>query len=406
MKGIIVAGTLLAVVFGVATAFAAVGAAAPVNTSAPVVSGQPYVGKTLTSTTGGWQNSPASYAYQWVRCDENGNRCVQISGATSKTYTPTSADVNHTLESWVTATNSAGTAGPVSSKATEVITPALPPTNTTAPTVVGKPLVDASLVADPGKYSGGAVASFTYQWERCARGTLTCTKINSATSQTYRATNADVGLRLRVQVTAINPFGKATTASKPTAAIGEAVRTVTTTLRASTRATVCCYRVRLSGTIKPARAGEQITVLGREVDEIFTDSIVTARTDANGYWSVLVTPTIQTVYTAQTSTATTDDVWVYVHPRVGFGIRGKTFIAKITGRDSFAGSTAWVQAQKATGSWRKIASVVIDENSVAKFHIALKARRTYRLRIYLPKQQAGQGYLDGLSQTRTVRFSR
>src|ERR1700674_4700975 len=154
--GAVAAGALLVVLavgVGVATASAARSAAAPVNTSAPVISGQSYVGKNLTSTQGGWQNSPTSYSYQWGRCDQNGNSCAQISGATSKTYTPTSADVNHTLESWVTATNSGGTAGPVSSKPTVALTPALAPTNTTPPSIVGKPLIGEVLFADPGKYS-------------------------------------------------------------------------------------------------------------------------------------------------------------------------------------------------------------------------------------------------------------
>src|SRR5579864_5165191 len=98
MKPIALVSALLAVVIGVAAAAAAASsAAAPVNTSAPTISGQPYVGKTLTSTTGGWQNAPTGYSYQWVRCDQNGNGCAQISGAISKAYTPTSADVNHTL---------------------------------------------------------------------------------------------------------------------------------------------------------------------------------------------------------------------------------------------------------------------------------------------------------------------
>ena len=152
----------------------------PENTSAPVISGQPYVGKTLSSTAGTWQNNPTSYSYQWIRCDGLGNNCAQIGGSTSKTYTPTSADVNHTLASWVTATNGGGTVGPVNSKPTNVITPALQPKITTQPSIVGKPFVDSALVADPGKYSGGAVARFDYRWQRCNQS-LNCNTISGAT---------------------------------------------------------------------------------------------------------------------------------------------------------------------------------------------------------------------------------
>jgi hypothetical protein len=67
--------------------------------------------------------------------------------------------------------------------------------------------------------------------------------------------------------------------------------------------------------------------------------------------------------------------------------------AKVTGRDSFAGSIAWVQAQKPNGSWRRIAKVVINQYSVAQFHMNLRPHTRYHLRIYLPKAQAGVGYL-------------
>jgi hypothetical protein len=402
MKRLTLLSALIAAVLAAAAASAAPAASAPVNTTAPVVSGQPYVGKTSTSSTGGWQNAPTSYTYQWVRCDQNGNGCVQIGGATAKTYTPTSADVNHTLESWVTATNSGGTAGPVSSKPTATITPALPPTNTTAPSVVGKPLVGETLYADPGKYSGGAVASFSYQWQRCVEATLTCTDISGATSQTYKVVSADVGMRLRVTVTATNPFGKTTNASKPTVAVTVPVVTVTTTLSASAGTTTCCQRVRLRGTTSPAKAGEPITILARQFDDIASYPIATTTTDASGNWSVIVTPTIETDYTAQTGTSTSQAATVTVHPRVGFGVNGNTFSAKVTGRDSFAGSVAWFQRQSTSGGWRRIALVVINQFSVAKFHVHLKRGHTYSLRIYLPQQQAGPGYLDGTSHTQRV----
>ena len=395
--------TLLAVVVGVATAPAAAqSAVAPVNTYAPQIEGQPYVGKTLTSTTGGWQNAPTSYRYQWLRCDQNGNGCTPISGATSTTYTLASADINHTFVSLVTATNSGGTVGPVNSKPTNPITPALPPTNTTGPNIVGKPLVGAKLFADPGKYSGGAVASFSYQWQRCAQTTLTCTDVSGASGQSYEVVTADVGQRLRVQVTATNPFGKTRNASTPTEAITVPVVTVSTTLTASASSTICCQRVHLSGTTSPAESGEPITILARQFDDLASLPIATTTTDASGNWSLIVTPMIQTDYTAQTSTSTSQAATITVHPRVGFGVNGRTFSAKVTARDSFAGSVAWFQMQTANGSWHRIALVVINQFSVAKFHVALKKGHTYTLRIYLPQQQAGPGYLYGASHTRRV----
>lgn len=392
---------LIAVCAGLTAAAAIAGSGAPQNTSAPTISGQPYVGKTLTASTGGWKNSPSSYAYQWARCDAKGNNCDQISNSTTKTYVPTSADINHTLEVWVTASNSSGTTGPVNSKPTDVVTPALPPTNTKAPSVVGKPLEGAKLVADPGTYSGGAVQSYSYQWQSCDPNTLLCDDISGADAQTYTLAKGDVGKRVRVNVTATNPFGSDTAESAATATVTAPVVVVKTTLTASTTTTVCCQHTVLSGTVDPVKAGQAITIIAQEPDKPAYQS-ATATTDASGNWSARVTPMIGTSYTAQTTTSTSSPVSVQVHPRVGFGVNGNRFSAKITGGTSFAGRIALFQMRTSSGGWRRLAYVVINQDSVAKFAVPLRRGHTYWLRIYLPKSQSGTGYLDGASHTRRV----
>ncbi|MBA3584119.1 MAG: hypothetical protein H0W36_06250 [Gemmatimonadetes bacterium] len=87
----------------------AASAAAPRNTSAPSVAGTATVGQTLTGNEGAWQGTaPFQFAFQWQRCDKDGNACANISGATAKTYRITSADAGHTLRLRVIASNSAG----------------------------------------------------------------------------------------------------------------------------------------------------------------------------------------------------------------------------------------------------------------------------------------------------------
>jgi len=81
---------------------------APVNTVRPSVSGDAIVGSTLTAETGTWTNSPTSYGYRWVQCDHFGASCVDIPGATGKTYGVRFADTFGTLRVDVTAKNAAG----------------------------------------------------------------------------------------------------------------------------------------------------------------------------------------------------------------------------------------------------------------------------------------------------------
>jgi hypothetical protein len=97
---------------------------APKNTAPPTISGTPQQGSTLTVSPGSWSGTPApTFSYQWQRCVGTGGGCTAISGATSTTYTTTSADVAHTLLAEVTAKNTTGSSTANTSE-TDLIAPA------------------------------------------------------------------------------------------------------------------------------------------------------------------------------------------------------------------------------------------------------------------------------------------
>jgi len=79
----------------------------PVNTARPSISGDAIVGSTLTAENGTWTGSP-TFTYQWLQCDRFGGSCVQVVGATGKTYGVRFADVSGTLRVAVTAKNADG----------------------------------------------------------------------------------------------------------------------------------------------------------------------------------------------------------------------------------------------------------------------------------------------------------
>src|SRR4051812_28214399 len=92
-------GPLVAVVVaaGMLTAGAAARTSvAPKTTSPPTIEGKFQVGETVTAGNGGWANDPASFTYQWQRCNSGGSGCVSITGATDKSYKVASTEVDRT----------------------------------------------------------------------------------------------------------------------------------------------------------------------------------------------------------------------------------------------------------------------------------------------------------------------
>jgi hypothetical protein len=88
----------------------------PINSVAPVVSGSTTVGGNATVTTGTWNNSPTSFAYQW-RANTS-----SISNATSNVFTITSTQIGANLSCNVTAINAAGSNIPTTSNSVGPVT--------------------------------------------------------------------------------------------------------------------------------------------------------------------------------------------------------------------------------------------------------------------------------------------
>ena len=214
---IAVAALAIGAVFGTPLNGQAASAAAPSNTATPTVSGVAQEGSTLTASTGTWSNAPSGYTYAWSRCNQNGDTCTAISGATAGTYTAGAADVGHTLRVTVTATNADGSASSTSAP-TPVVSAAAAPGATQTPTISGTPQVGSTLTAAKGSWSGNPTAH-AFAWSRCDETGSSCAAIDGATAETYKLANVDAGTTLRVTVTARNSAGSASATSVPTAVV-------------------------------------------------------------------------------------------------------------------------------------------------------------------------------------------
>ena len=188
-------------------------AAPPANTAAPTITGTARVGETLTAQNGTWSNSPTAFQYQWQRCNESGVSCTNVAGATAKTYLLTSTDAGRTIRVRVTGINAEGAVN-ARSVQTAVVTPSAAPRNTARPTIAGDLEAGQELTAEEGSWTNSPT-SYTYQWQRCDIDAIACGPITGATGKTYGVRNADVGFRLRVEVTAKNTNGSGSAMSNP-----------------------------------------------------------------------------------------------------------------------------------------------------------------------------------------------
>jgi hypothetical protein len=152
----------------------------------PTISGVTAVGQLLTAGTTGWDPTPTSFNYVWLR---NG---IAITGATSSTYRLVAADRGFVISVRVTPVLTGYTSTAKTSEVTGVVATGTFAT-TTVPTISGTVAVGQTLTAATAAWN--PAASISYQWKRGG------TAISGATSAQYTVAPADAGNRLTVTAT-------------------------------------------------------------------------------------------------------------------------------------------------------------------------------------------------------------
>jgi hypothetical protein len=199
---------------------------APQYSSEPHVSGSAAVGQRITTTNGTWSGSPPiAFTYRWTRCGKDGgtpdaSNCATIAGATASSYVLSAAEVGFRIRVRVTATNGSGSQT-ATSNPTAVVTGS-GPLNSRTPTVSGSWIEGQTVTVNPGTWSGTAPISFSYQWLRCNASGGACASISGATTSQYRLTQADVGRKIRVNVTGRNAVGSKTVTSAESGTVAAA----------------------------------------------------------------------------------------------------------------------------------------------------------------------------------------
>lgn len=172
---------------------AAIGPVQPgqLNPTTPVVTGAARVGERLTGTVDPWGPGAVRLAWQWFRDDS------AISGATGTTYRLVAADRGRTIRLRIRGSAANFDTATRFSQRTGVVDPGrLDPTP--VPLYSGVAEVGRTITALPGEWGPGTV-TLRYQWFRSGSGDGAA--IKGATKEKYRTVVADVGRKLRVEVT-------------------------------------------------------------------------------------------------------------------------------------------------------------------------------------------------------------
>jgi hypothetical protein len=211
-----------------------------------------------------------------------------------------------------------------------------------------------------------------------------------------------------VRVIAANEFGQVVTTSDRTAVVTSVAApvVVATTMVASASDVTCCAAVKLIGTVSTAKAGETVTIMALTFGDLAAAPIGTTTTGEGGAWSFAVRPAIETTYFAKTRSATTPGITIAVHPRVGLGYAGGVFSTKVTAATSFAGHYVYLQRYTLFRQWVTIRRLVLGPRSGRLFSLAsvraIVPRGRWSIRVLMPPDQVGPGYVQTQSGTQPV----
>ena len=180
----------------------------PANTKQPSPSGTAQEGQTIKVDDGDWSGlKPITFSYQWQTCTAVNPVCTNLAGMTTSSFLVGASQIGSLLRATVTATNSSGNTSVSSNLTSAVIAKAASPVNTSLPMISGFRTVGQRLQASTGTWTGVIGNDFTFQWTRCNSNGSSCAGISGATGQSYGVGKADLGMALRVNVTAKNANG-------------------------------------------------------------------------------------------------------------------------------------------------------------------------------------------------------
>jgi hypothetical protein len=173
------------------------------------------------------------------------------------------------------------------------------------------------------------------------------------------------------------------------------------TIAAAKRVVVYGARVRISGVVSNQPPDAPVTVFIRRYGESSFVPVSNSTTDSSGAWSFSFEPTILSELQARSGEAASRVVTVRVKPRLTLTRRRGVLFAQAVGARSFRGRHVWFQRRSEQGRWRSLRKIRLDDPP-RRFRVKLP-RGVSRVRVSLPRRQAGPGYEPTVSRVLVLR---
>ena len=175
----------------------------------------------------------------------------------------------------------------------------------------------------------------------------------------------------------------------------------TVSLSASATQVVYGTKVTLTGQINTKAEGQPVTIVHHPYGEPSPIVLATVLTGKDGVFGYEVVPKILTSYQARWGTAASGTVGVEVAPKVTLG-RLARWVTCVRAARSMQGQKVRVQRKTRFGEWVSIKALELGPKSCAKFRLNLPKGISH-LRVKMSVNQAGPGYLAGMSREVTWR---
>jgi hypothetical protein len=173
------------------------------------------------------------------------------------------------------------------------------------------------------------------------------------------------------------------------------------TIRSAEPVVVYGKVVHISGVLRGRPAGTQVTLYLRRHGESAFRPVSVVVTDERGAWSFAFEPTMRSMIEARSGELTSPALTVRVRPRLTLKRRGESLFAHAVAARSFRGRHVWFQRRSRRGVWRSVTRVVLDDPP-RRFRAGLP-RGVSRVRVSLPRGQAGPGYEPAVSRSLLLR---